>query len=435
MQVTDRKNISLISAYIAWMATALFYFYQYILRVSPSVMVTDLRQDFKMTAEEFSSLGAIYLYAYSLLQIPLGILIDTVGVRKTVTWSIALCIAGSCTLMWADNLLLVQFSRFLVGAGSASAFMSALKIAADHLPSGKRGLFMGATLTLGTVGALTAGKPLVYMIEASGWRSTVFFTACLGIAILILAFVFLPPHKNNLDKRITTYSVKETLEAIKGILKNRSVMTYAVLAVGLYTPLSVLADLWGTAFLMQKFELTRAVAAQTSMMMYVGLAVGSLLLPWICERWRILDHAIKICSLGILITFGLILFGPNMTATGIISLLIMLGIFCGAEMMCFTGAVQHTHSGNSGLTIGVVNTLNMLGGAVLQQAIGFLLDSLWSGEIDANGVRQYSNDDFVTALSLLLVVIIFCVVVSLRFLKNQKSEVVDRYDVPRKLAS
>lgn len=416
--LTNKRRIA--SLYLAWAAAAVFYFYQYILRVLPGVMVTDLRQDFKMTAEQFSSLGALYLYAYSLLQIPLGILIDKIGVRRTVIGSIVLCATGTFVLAWAESLMLVQLSRLLVGAGSACAFISALKIAADFLPAGKSGLLMGATLTLGTIGALTAAKPLVYLIETHGWRNSVMVTGFVGVVILLFSVVFLRLEDAKPESNVVR-DPENLFASIIEILKNRSVMTYAILAIGLYTPLSVLADLWGTAFLMQKFDLSRADAAQTSMTMYVGLSIGSLLLPWMCERWSLLNQTIKVCGFGILIIFGSILFGPSLSLVSVTLLLVLLGVFCGAEMICFTGAAHYTHSRNSGLTIGVVNTLNMLGGAVLQQGIGFLLDRQWSGQLDNNGVRAYQNQEFVTALSLLLVVIVCCVLISLRLGKNQKN--------------
>ena len=87
-----------------------------------------------------------------------------------------------------------------------------------------------------------------------------------------------------------------------------------------------------------------------------------------------LNRAIKLCGLAILIAFAFILFGPQVSIICLSTVLIALGFFCGAEMMCFTGAVHYTTRENSGMTIGVVNTLNMLGGALLQQGIGWLLD-------------------------------------------------------------
>lgn len=405
--------------YIAWAMTVLFYFYQYILRVSPGVMVVDLRQEFKMTAEEFSSLGAFYLYAYSLLQIPLGILIDRVGVRRTILSSIFFCVIGAALLSWSSNIFAAQMSRLLIGAGSAAAFMASLKIVADHLPLGRRGFLIGFTLTLGTVGALTAGKPQVWLLDLVGWRSTVWFTALFGIVIWCLTWIFLRlPVARSTESSPKTLA--EVFVAIREIIQNRRVMIYASLAIGVYTPLSVLADLWGTAFLMQKYNLDRGDAAQTSMLMYLGLAIGSFLLPWACEKWRVLDRAIQLFSALLLVAFSFLLFGPSVSIVSLSIVLMCLGIFCGAEMMCFTGALQYTTAKNSGMTIGIVNTFNMLGGALLQQAIGFVLDMNWQGRLDDAGVRIYETREFVSALSLLFVVIAVCVVISLKLRSDVK---------------
>jgi len=415
----SQKKTSAMPFYLAWLAAALFYFYQYILRVSPGVMVTDLRQEFRLTAEEFSSLGAWYLYAYSLLQIPIGIIMDRIGVRRTVLGSIVLCIGGVAMLGGTQSLWAMQISRILVGAGSACAFMAGLKVAADWLPSGKRGFLIGATLAFGTIGALTAGRPQVWLIDSIGWRSTVFTTAYLGIAIFFLVFFMLRLPKEPKAKQLSP-PLAPTAKQVGQIITNRQVMIYALLAVGLYAPLSVLADLWGTAFLMQKFGLERADAAQTSMMMYLGLALGSLILPWACEKYGVLNKAIRLCGLAILIAFAFILFGPHINLLCLSAVLIALGFFCGAEMMCFTGAVYYTTRENSGMTIGVVNTLNMLGGAILQQGIGWILDRQWQGSIDTHGVRVYSAQEFVVALSLLLIAIVACCLISLRLKPDSK---------------
>ena len=381
-------------------------------------MVTELREAFHLTAEQFSSLGVVYLYVYSLLQIPIGILIDQVGVRKTILGSIALCIVGNLSLAYSDSLAMLLLSRALIGAGSACAFMSALKIAADWLPPGKRGLFMGMTLTLGTIGALTAGKPLVHALEIEGWRTTTLWLAAVGggLFILVLAMLRLPPVEKT--KRPSWGEVRQT---IFSILRNRPVMIYALLAIGVYTPLAVLADLWGTAFLMERYALPRAQAAQSSMMMYLGLCIGSLVLPWICERWGILNRAIQICSVGVLATFSCLLWGPPLGIPALTVLLVLLGIFCGAEMICFTGAVHYTTPENSGMTLGVVNTLNMLGGALLQQAIGFLLDLQWTGQLDAAGVRIYNTHEFQLAISLLLGVVALCCLLSIQLGRDQRT--------------
>lgn len=420
LNTEHQKHQNITLAILAWGAVALFYFYQYILRVSPGVMINEIRQDFALTADQFGTLGSFYLYAYALLQIPLGIIVDRIGVRRTIIGSIILCLGGSTLMALSHIFALAQFSRIMIGAGSASAFMCALKIVADRLPPGNRGFLMGLTLTLGTIGALVAGKPLVYLLDAYGWRSTMLYTTIVGFFILIFAFIFLPKRAKG-RPTLEQETIKSIGKNVLSIVKNRQVMLYAFLAIGIYTPLSALADLWGTAFLMQKFSLPRAEAAHTTMMLYIGLASGSLLMPWLCEKYNILNLTIQICGVAILGLFAFLLYGPPISGFELIFVLIALGFFCGAEMMCFTGALLFSNPNNSGITIGVVNTLNMLGGAILQQFIGYNLDLQWNGLLDDNGIRLYTSHQFVVALSILGIVVLICCLASLKLNKRKSS--------------
>lgn len=395
------------SAYLAWAVAALFFCYQYVLRVLPGYIEPNLRSELHLTAHEFGTIGSFTIYAYAIMQIPMGILIDRIGVKKVLTGSVFLCLLGAFAMAFAQNLASLQLSRILIGIGSASAFMSALKVAADYLPSGKRGFLMGATLTAGTLGAMATGAYLVPLVQSVGWRSVTTSLGFLGFAMALMALLGIHLKVSKRNQTVFDWS------DITQIIKNRQIMTYAILAVGLYTPLSVLADLWGTAFLMKKYELAQTIAASSSGMLFAGLCAGSLILPWLCEKYDCLDIAIQVCSFGILFLFGFLLLGPELPLTSLRMVLVAVGFFCGAEMMCFTGAVHATTAQNSGLTIGVVNTLNMLGGALLQHIIGYMLDFQWKGLVDQHGVRLYDTEQFVVALSLLWAVVAVCCLLSL----------------------
>lgn len=418
MSLSYEKNNKTLrhSAYLAWLAVALFYFYQYILRVAPGIMVGELRQAFQLTAEQFSTLGAYYLYAYALCQIPLGILVDRIGVRRMVLGSLVLCIGGTILLAMSNNLAMAQLSRIFVGIGSAASFMCALKMVVDQFPAGKRGFLMGATLTLGTVGALFAGKPLVMMIDYMAWRETLLVTAGLGILFLLVVFIYVPNPAFISDKSLPRPPIhlRQIGISVWDVLKNRSIMLYAVLAVAVYTPLSVVADLWGTAFLMQKYQLPRSEAAELTMLMYFGLAMGCLFLPWLSEKYHVLNRNIRLATIGVFILFAVILYGPSVSPSILGVLLVALGVLCGAEMLCFTGASQYATAYNAGTILGVVNTLNMFGGGVLQHAIGAIMDLLWQGEWYSEGVRHYTTQNYTEALSILLVIVGICMLLSFR---------------------
>ena len=134
---------SLATAYSVWSCVALFYLYQYILRVSPSVMANDLMVAFKVSASGFSSLSAFALYCYGLMQIPIGILVDYYGSRRMILSSISLCVVGVILFSFCEQLPMAYFARLLMGTGSACAFLSVSKTVNEWFPDSRKGLMMG----------------------------------------------------------------------------------------------------------------------------------------------------------------------------------------------------------------------------------------------------------------------------------------------------
>lgn len=411
--------------YLAWLAIAAFYLYQYILRVSPGIMIVELRDMFKLTAEEISSMGAIYLYAYSLVQIPLGFVLDRIGVRRVLVLSILMCLFGSALFAYASSVGMLQLGRFWIGIGSAPAFICALKFISDYLPEKHHGLFMGATLSLGTIGALLSGKCLVLSLESVGWENTLLLCIALGGLILLPIMLFVPCSQT--QESFTREAIlSQICNGFISILQRREILIYSILAISVYTPLCVLADLWGTLFLMERFSLIRADAAQMNLYMYGGLTIGSLLLPWLSLKWDRMREMVLFCAIGIILAVLVLLYVNDLSSWQLTLLLTSIGVFCGAEMICFAGAAQSSLSNYSGLTLGVVNTLNMLGGALIQQLIGWYLDFHWSGTYSAEGARYYGQEDLSSAFLILIFVMIGCT--AMIFLLPKKSTVLYKKD-------
>ena len=87
----------------AWLVCglgALYYAYEYLLRISPSAMEFALRSHFGLTATGFGILSSVYYYAYVPMQLPVGILMDRFGPRRLLTIACAICVLG--TLMFAN---------------------------------------------------------------------------------------------------------------------------------------------------------------------------------------------------------------------------------------------------------------------------------------------------------------------------------------------
>ncbi len=407
----------LVSPKLAWFSLSLFYMYQYALRVFPSVAEHDLRTDFLLNAFDFSSLGAFYLYAYGGMQLPLGAIVDSVGLKKVVLTAISLCILGSILFFGSSSLFHLQIGRLLMGIGGAPVFMCALKICADYIPAGHRGLYMGITLTMGTFGALLTGNIVVSLIEEFGWRYAILLIGVLGLLVTFMLFFNIPSQKKTEKKKLLD------ADLLKKVFSNRIVYIYGILGLGFFSSLSVFADLWGTAYLVKRFGIDRTEAAGTSMMLYIGLSLGSLVLPWYFEKKNRLFWGVKLCAVSLLALFSALLFLPALSFGIAKILLLCLGFFSGAIMLSFTGAALETSIETSGLTISLVNMFNMFGGAILNQCIGLVMDAQWNGVKDAAGVPQYTLTDFNTAFSSVLgALFVGCFILSLFVTKRKQKK-------------
>ncbi len=410
--MTNKLNI-----YISWLVLAIFYLYIYLLRSSPGVLIEEIRFTFRMNADNFALMGSMYYYGYSLVQVPLGLIVDKHGVRKTVIYSILLCIIGTILIISTKNNYLVYLSRLLVGVGTASAFMCSLKLANDFLPKSLKEVAIGATLTFGSFGALLTGTPLNYILKKfTTWQASFLIFVIIGIFILVFVLIFLPKtSKSKLANENTNI-----LEDIYSIITNKQILIYAIIAIGLYSPLSVIADLWGTAFIVKKFNLTREIASPILMNIYIGMAVGSVIVPYFGKVLGI-NRIIRFSSISLLILFSFLVYAQDIDYYCLVAILVLIGFFCGAEMLCFAAALHYAKPNSSGLTIGVVNTLNMLSGAILQHVIGIYLDYNWKGVLDINGLRIYSVDNFIEAFSILIGIMVITTIIAFIYLKSKKT--------------
>lgn len=401
--------------FILWGAVALFYFYQYIIRILPNVIINDLVSSFQLSANQFATLGAFYLYAYSLVQIPVGLLADKLGVKKITLISIATCILSSYLFVHTTNFYLLQLSRILQGLGSACSFLCTLKIVTDMFPSNKVGLFTGITASIGCFGAVFAGQPLADLIASCGIVKSVYLASILGwisFAIVLVSLIF---EEKEQTKNLDISLIKSGL---KYGFTNKMIWMFGIISIGTYTPISVLADFWATGFFTTKYSMTIEHAAYGITMLYIGMLFGSTLLPGMFAK-KVRESLIMIPAV-IVVLMSIVLYSNTLPCMSII--LPLIGFLCGIELLCFTGGMAYSDSTNSGIIIGILNTLNAIGAAIGQQLVGGLMDIKWNGQLNEFGIRIYSADDYSFALSSLNIMIIIGIFLTIRYIHNKPTK-------------
>jgi len=429
--------------YINWIISISLYIYQYILRISPNVMNEQIITKYSLNADQFASLGSLYFITYAVLQLPMGRIMDSVGVKRVMLFSITVCFISSLIFPFIENFALTQLTRSLMGVGSAAALLCSLKIIADNFDNRQKSVLMGITLASGTLAAFVIGNLLITLMGAIGWINVCHLISLLGFIILIFIFFMKDSNQqlatpqstqqpngdgsfseestklvrndndNDDDKSSISSIIQDFYKSFVSIISNRYIMMYALFSINAYAPVAVFANLWGTSFLAAKFQLNNEIASHLSLYMYPGLTAGSIILPALCRTYKHLKYSIIFSVISTLSIIMVLVWSQHISNINIAILMTAMGFFCGAEVMCFSAAIRFSNKSNTGEIMGMVNAVNILFSALFQQIIGFIIRQTWNGTSNIDGTPIYTASNYVSAFNVMiatmLISITFCI--------------------------
>jgi len=397
-----KVNWPMVYSWVVCGIGAIFYFYEYLLRVSTSVMTTGLMTSFHINAGALGNLSAYYYYVYTPMQLFVGVFVDRYGPRRLLTMAAFSCSIGSYMFASADNIIIAEIGRFLVGFGSAFAFVGVLKLATIWLPDRFFGMVSGMTMALGMIGGLSGDLLLTRLVDVDGWRLTSYMAAAVGLAITLVMFLLLRDKpKQELDQPISELpSLKNTCIEIIKIIRNPQIWIAGAIGCLVYIPTSAFAELWGPTYFKQAYHLTSDKAAAVVSMIFLGWAIGGPIVGWISDRIKQRRLPMTVGSVVAAVLISIVLYVPNVSLPLVYFIFFIFGMFSSAQVLVFAVGREVSPTSFAGTAISLTNMFVMLGGVVFQPLIGDLLDWRWSG-IVSDGVHFFSTSDFQVALSVL----------------------------------
>jgi len=402
--------------FMAWLICiigALFYLYEYVLRILPSIMSADLMRAFDLSAYQFGNFSAYYYYAYTPLQLVIGILMDRYGPRRLLMLACLACTIGAFIFAHSHSLPLIKFSRFLIGFGSAFAFVGALKLASIWLPPNRFASVSGAVTALGMLGAVGGDNLLARFVIQHDWRLTVDLTVWAGI-ILTFLIVFIVHDKVKTSKSfyMPELNLKDLMAGVRQSLKNPYIWINGFIGFVLYLPVAAFAELWGIPYLSVSHGVNHVDAVHAVSLIFLGWAIGAPFNGWLSDFIKKRKLLLNIGSLGSILLFAIILYCP--VALNIFSLYILLflfGLFTSTQVVVFAISQEYSSRYIAATAVSLTNMIVMLGGAIFQPLIGYLLDKNWDGKI-LHGVHVYTPYNYQYALTTIVILLIVAAILS-----------------------
>ena len=169
----------------------------YVDRQALSVLLPTLRGSLGLSSADYGMITTVFLLAYTLTQVPIGMWIDKVGTRigfcvAIVGWSLAAMfhafVVGPISLAVAQGLL---------GMTEAGNWPAGTKAVASWFPQKRRAFAMGIFDGGSAIGAVAAPPLVAFLALSFGWRATFIVVGLLGLLWLIgWLVIYHAPHQH-----------------------------------------------------------------------------------------------------------------------------------------------------------------------------------------------------------------------------------------------
>jgi sugar phosphate permease len=358
---------------IAFSLGAMAFILAFFHRVAPGAIAADLRESFSASATMLGFIAALYFYPYAAMQLPSGVLADSIGPRKLFAGGLIVAGAGSMLFAFAPGTSLLLLGRGLVGLGVAVAFVSVLKLIATWYGEHEFGTWVGVLMMVGNLGGMLATSPLAWIVGYVSWRSVF---AVVGVLTLVLAlciwlWVRDSPQDTPKAARLSRAGWWAGFMRVAGNRATWPVFAIHFCLIGAYL---TFAGLWAVPYLTDGFGQSRTSATLHVTIMILAFAFSSFAVGAISDRTRRRLPLLRWLSVAFFLSWAPWVMGWQMPPAVSYFFFILMGVGIAGPSLSWALGKELNPPELSGTATSLVNTGGFLGVAIFQPLVGWVLD-------------------------------------------------------------
>jgi len=390
MQQLDNAKVKKLMTYrwVVWGILAFAFIIVFFHRLAAGVVKDDLIKAFGISETTFANLGSTYFYAYMIMQIPSGILADSLGARKTVSIGVLVAGIGSIIFGFAPTIFLAFTGRLLVGLGVSVVFISILKIQSQWFKEKEFATMSGLTSFVGNMGGAMAQTPLALVVAAVTWRFTFIVIGIFTILVAVFCYILIRntpaemglPTINQLEGRESDDQQQKKPELIKGLIEvvtNPRTWPPFIMAAGINGSFMTMTGSFGSSYIAQVYGISKISAANYMLYAVISMAIGSILIGKISDTIGRRKMPMLIFGSVYVACWAVIVFvnGGKPPLGILIPLMIVLGFSNTAFTLGWSCAKEVNPPEITGIATSVVNIGCFLGSSVLPPILGRVFDT------------------------------------------------------------
>jgi predicted MFS family arabinose efflux permease len=383
------------------------YLMSYLFRTVNSVIAPDLIAELQLDEAGLGLITSAYLYAFTLFQLPLGLLLDRYGPRRTHAVLLAIAAFGSLLFAVGPDPLTLTLSRAVIGIGLSGGLMAAFKANALWLPPSRVPLANSIVVAFGGLGVFAATGPSDWMASTFGWRSLFYLLA--AVTLLTAGLVYwLAPHGNGQPEHAATAPKgwRTQLRDIGPILSTPTFWGIAPMVAFVTGGFIAIQSLWIARWLTDVRLLDRAAVAGDLMAMAVTFSAGSLITGFVADWAHRRGIGLKVVMIGCFVILGFAELAVILDIPLPAWLLVgVLGLAGSGSNLAYVTLGDQFGPALAGRAQTSLNLLLFLAAALIQSGIGWALDLL-----DAIGFGAGAEARYATVLGAMLAIQVLSVI-------------------------
>lgn len=253
----------------------------YVLRVNNAMIASDLVAEFGFDAAELGFVTSAFFVAFALAQLPIGLVLDRHGPRRTVATLLAVAAVGALVYVSAAGAAGLALGRFLIGVGMAASLTGGITAGRLWFPPERLAQITAAVVAVTAVGGMLATGPMAALLTVVPWRGLIVALAGGCLFVMLAVLVVVPRHR---QPAASALGLRAQLADYGAIFTSLSFWRFTPIAMAGVGVAIAYQTLWTPLWLRDVAGYGAEAQAWTLFAIFAAILAGNLGFGWLTAR-------------------------------------------------------------------------------------------------------------------------------------------------------
>jgi MFS family permease len=401
-----------LEGWLVWSVAVAFVIYYFSFQTGYAIVNPSLQKEVGLSPAQVGIVAAVYTWVFAFCQFFSGALLDRLGSRRVLLPCIVLVIIGIFIFANAANFETLLLSQLFIAVGACAGFVGAGYVGGKWFGLAKFSLMFGLVQFAASLFSAFNQNLLHWALSVVPWRELFNYVGAAGIVLLLAAVFKLRdpvPIKATSGQGFGTFlsSVLQSLFRVAGIPHIWVAAAFGALIFGVMLALGVV---WAPKLLMVR-GWDVATANMASSLLWLGLAAGCFVAPWISDRLEQRKLPVIIGIAIQLVALTLLLYSMPQSPALDMALCFLFGFGNSAHMLAFSTAADVVQPSQIGTSAAIVNGMMFLVGGIMISRPGVRIGLGLEADLTP---RSMELAQFVSRPLLLGIIVAFLIAIFMR---------------------